>query len=292
MNSSLGKYFDKPVVQETYSLSIDDIDQMPVMYVCQDAQFDYAKATSNGYPTLWKFLIGKLEDTNNFTWTGKHKNQSFTKLQQILFNVNYNSTTVHSYETRNFEFDYVQSYNDSIFISPYGYCMKLKKPTKHILVKSTVKTDVILTDPALENQIRINGIQYGTFGFGPTPDGFFETKFYEVELSLHDLSVHDGSTCIDYRKTGSSYGECTETVLKNTILEWYGCLPSWVQNNSISTCDTNMSKLVSDEQIFHDVRSEMIKLVSGFKLDIFKQCMQPCVTMKLNYNLRRHILNV
>ena len=290
MNSSLGKYFDKPIVQETSTISIDDMNQMPVMYICQDAQFDYAEGKSYGYPSLWKFLIGKLENTNNFTWTGKHRNQSFAKLQKILFNVNYNSTTVHSSETRNYDFPYVQSYNDSIFISPYGYCMKLKKQTIHIQVKSTVKTDVILTDPVLENQIRITGMQYGTFGIGPTPDGLFETKHYEIALSLHDLSVHDGKTCTDYEKTGSSYGECTESMFKNTILEWYGCPQTWVQGNSIKPCDANMSKLVSDEQIIYEVQNEMNKLVTGFELNMFKQCMKPCMTMQLNYNLRRHIL--
>ncbi len=132
-------------------------------------------------------------------------------------------------------------------------------------------------------------MQYGTFGIGPTPDGLFETKLYEVALSLHDLRVHDGKTCIDYEKTGSSYGECTESMFKNTILEWYGCLPTWVQDDSIKTCDANMSKLVSDEQIIYEVQNEMNKLVTGFELDRFKQCLQPCMTMQLNYNLRRHI---
>ena len=289
MYSSLGKYIDKPIVQETSTISIDDIDQMPVMYICQDAQFDYAKASLYGYPMLWQFLIGKLEDSNNFTWTGKDRNQSFAKLQQILFNVNYSSTTVHSSETRNNDFHYVQSYNDSIFIIPYGYCMKLKRPTKQTKVLSTVETVVILTDPALETQIRIPGIQYGTFGFGPTPDGLFETYHYEIKLSLHDSSVHDGSDCIDYARRGSSYGECTETIFKNMFLEGYGCLPTWVQNDSISTCETNMFKIISNEENITDMYNEMEKLVTGNELDIFNQCMQPCMTMQLNYNLRRHI---
>ena len=288
--SSFEKYLDKPIVQETSTVSIDDINKLPIIYICQDAQFDYAKASSNGYSTMLKFLVGNLDNSNVFTWTGKHGNQSFAKLQQFLYNVNYSSTFVHSSETRDKDYHFTQYYNDSIFIFPYGYCMKLRKPTKDIQVQSIVETDVILTDPALENQIMIPGIQYGTFGFSPTPDGLFQSYYYEIELSIHDSSVQDGRTCMDYGRAESSYGECIESVFKNTFLRWLGCLPPWVQNGSNRTCETNMIKVLSDEQIIYDISKEMDKLVTGYESDMFQQCMQPCVTMKLNYNLRRHIL--
>ena len=48
MQHSINKFVEKPIVQVSSTTSIANI-KMPVIYVCQDAQFDYALSNFYGY---------------------------------------------------------------------------------------------------------------------------------------------------------------------------------------------------------------------------------------------------
>ena len=43
MQNSVRKYLDKPVVQQTSTTSLDNI-KKPLLYVCQDGQFNYTES--------------------------------------------------------------------------------------------------------------------------------------------------------------------------------------------------------------------------------------------------------
>ena len=56
---SVRKYFEYPVVVQTCNVPVQDL-QAPVVYICQDDQFNYTKSKSNGYKLFTHFMAGIL----------------------------------------------------------------------------------------------------------------------------------------------------------------------------------------------------------------------------------------
>ena len=288
MQNSFKKYYDHPMVQQSSILSFDKNKiKIPLMYICQDSEFDYVMARNYGYYYLWQVLVGKLHKSNNFTWKGKFENQTFVGLQNMIFNFDNDHTVLNSQQNKNDNWQPTSV--QKIFIPPFGFCTKVGKSTGIVWANSTTETNIFLVDPALENNIRISSMKYGTFKFGPSGDGFFEEFIYEVELRVYDSSVDDGITCVNYERTGSRYGECIENMLQEKFLLWFGCLPPWFSNDLNNVCDADMHKVINDVEILQEIENEFVNLVTGYELDMFKECFPPCQNMQLDYNLRRHI---
>ena len=90
MQNSLKKYVDNPTVQQTSSKLLNDIDK-PVIYVCQDAQFNYKKAQQNGYESYTDFTIGWMSNSDKITWASKFGNYTFNELTEIIFEEDYSN---------------------------------------------------------------------------------------------------------------------------------------------------------------------------------------------------------
>ena len=287
MYLSLEKFIAQPMTQQISTVSLDKIEN-PVIYLCQDAQFNYTYAASMSYYSLWQLLIGQIENSNNFTWTGKFRNSTFKELQSKIFDVDNEFFEIFSSETKND--DWQNTTTDEIFIMPFGQCLKPANPTDFYYAISTKPAVLIIVDPALDNDFRISGIKFGTFSFGHLHNSF-EGYIYEVDITMLDNRVNDGRTCIDYGRIESSYGECIKDKLKGKFLQWLGCYPPWLQDSSNLTCLPNHQKQFSAKHEYYEMQQEIIKLVTGLELNSFKNCLPPCTTMELNYNLRRHLRN-
>ena len=55
MQHSITKYVEKPIVQVSSTTDIDNI-QMPIIYVCQDAQYGYTVSNFYGYKWMSDFF--------------------------------------------------------------------------------------------------------------------------------------------------------------------------------------------------------------------------------------------
>ena len=88
MQNSVRKYLDKPVVQQTSTTSLDNI-KKPLLYVCQDGQFNYTESKQNGYQDLNFFTSGYNDELKTYTWKGKHGKRTFKDLQELLFKSDY-----------------------------------------------------------------------------------------------------------------------------------------------------------------------------------------------------------
>ena len=78
--NSIWKYFSKPVIQQTSTTNLNNI-KKPVIYVCQDNQFNYLKAKSYGYEWLAGFASGDVKDSGKISWKSKYDNLTFKELQ-------------------------------------------------------------------------------------------------------------------------------------------------------------------------------------------------------------------
>ncbi len=282
MYSSLEKFFAQPMTQQSSTVSLDKI-KNPVIYLCKDAQFNFSYAATMGYSSMMEFLIGQIENSNNFTWNGKYRNSTLVELQSMMFNDDNDKFGFFSSKTKNYD-------SDKIFIMPYGNCLKSSNPRDFYAAKSTKPAVLVIVDPALDNDLRISGMKNGLFDFGHSHNNF-EEYIYEVDIALQDNRVHDGITCIDYDRIGSSYGECIKEKLKNKFLQWLGCYPPWLYDSSNLTCTPNHQKHFDDKHELYEMKQEFINFVTGLELTSFKQCKPPCTTMEIYYNLRRHITN-
>ena len=235
MQNSLRKYIDKPVVSQLSKKTIDQITK-PIIYICQNAQFNYAKARANGYNYFSHFTTGKVADQEGITWKGKYGNTSFQKLKENIFEYDYSNFFTEVTETvEDSKFKPVDT--ELMFMIPFGYCRRLYETQVGLLALSTESNVVILVDPYKENNIWIPDIHRGRFEFGPTEIGVETGLIYLVELEIHDLKLHKDETCTDYESIGSSYGECVEKIMADNFLQWYGCLPPWVKDSTGLVCE-------------------------------------------------------
>lgn len=279
MQNAITKYVQKPIVQQTTTTSFQNIEK-PVIYICQDGQFSYKKAEEFGYKSQTDVIFGLLgyPDMTNITWKGRHGNVSFADLAKKVYSTNYT------------KFKYINDVKNDItqnlreeFFAPPGFCFKVQPRKDQIKFRVTEKSTAFITDPAKTNFLKLYRMKYGSIRFGPIGNSLYESKVFEIQISLHNNFVDEGMKCTEY---GShTYGECIESKMENSLLDCYGCLPPWFGNSTHLTCEINKNVKTPDKESLKGYRHEFHLFDKGIDMDLFKQCLPPCLTMHVNYKL-------
>ena len=275
IQNSIRKFLTKPIVQQTSTRSFDNIEK-PFIYVCQEGQFNYTKAKDIGYRSLTEFTMGKLNESNNYTWNGKFGNISFEDIRAMIFNANYSNIGILTSNTGDI-FDYNYAEKEEIYIAPHGFCLNILSDYKITSVTATEKSTFHLVNPTGANKLRMFDKENKKIEFGPTQNGFFEGLLYEVEVNLYDHNIYDGSSCVNYERLGSSYDDCIDRAFKKQLLDWYTCLPPWFEFNSTSTCEIGKIITISDEKL--EMYNQFAKFISGMEVDVLESCKPPCEAM-------------
>ncbi len=291
MQNSVLKYFAKPVVIESSSKDLADIEK-PVFYVCQDEQFNYTKAKTLGYKHQTDYTKGKLKDSDSITWRGKDGNKTFMEMQKLLFEYNYTSHLVQLTNKGWYNQDVENDQSEEVYFAPYGFCMKLKKIKSLIYISSTEKSKIYIVDPVLANDVRNTFVDNGKLTFGPTVASkkFFDYYVLKMIISLHDQSIYAGQKCTIYENLGTFYGDCLKDLMKSHLLKWYGCLPPWFPNSSSLTCETSQQVQLSSFEV-EEMSDMFLSFVTGKDLKIWKTCLPPCVTMTFELKENTRITN-
>ncbi len=270
MQNAIEKYTKRPIIQQTSKMEFDEV-KKPVIYICQESQFNYTKAKSYGYDTLTRFNTGTLKDSDVITWKGRFGDQSFDKLQRDIYVHDFKDLLV---KTGHSVYEEIKVQTDTVFIVHEGFCKKLDATNRSVMLHSTKRYNLYLIDPYLANNLTFPAGENVKVTFGSLGNGYFDTKSYKIEISLYDNRIDDGITCTDYEKARTSFGQCIETRLGESMLNWLGCYLPWFQKSTKFSCEmANKTKMTKT------VFNEMTKLINGWKMKSSSACKQPCMTM-------------
>ena len=282
MQNSIRKYIERPTTQHTSTTTLDKVKQ-PVIYICQDNQFNYSKAKDYGYSKLSYFYFGII-GYPNISWNSKHENRSFKYLQQNLYQANYSKHTLIKNNIKGGYYEQLEPKEDDIvFRIPVGFCWQAKHLDKFYRIQSTNRTTIYLTDPLKDNMLMIPQVENGKFSIGMNENGFYDNNVYKMKLSVVESGLKEGQTCIDYEKRDSSYGDCLHKTIKDTFLSLYGCLPPWFPKSNELTCGQNNEILIPTKENLDDVRNDFSNFYYELDLLYIKPCLPPCKTMKIDF---------
>ncbi len=275
MEISLEKFLRPPIVQQVSTVKFDEI-RKPLIYVCQDGQFNYSTARSNGYRSLTQFLMGMIQNQDNLGWNGKYENKTFEELKEEIYEYDYTSLVAQTGKSVNEKAD---AESEVIFIVPFGICTKLKQTNFTTLVKSTERNSLYLVDPAYLNRLKILGNHNVKLGFGSMGNGLFEASSYEIELALHNSKLKDGDTCLDFENNGKTFGQCVENSIMEKMLKWFGCSLPWYTQVSNPSCEG-----VANLQMTSAAQTELRNFIIGWETESIAHCKKPCLTMSFELN--------
>ena len=271
MQQAFNKYASKPKVRETSVERLNNI-QKPLMYICQEDQFNYTKAKQMGYESISDYLSGFLNGTDTPTWIAHSRGyENGTELLENLYEHDYNDLDIVQYD---------RSHNASkVFLLPYGFCMKVENVTLNISAqfhsKKTVK--LLILDPYQSTNFRAEQILGKSIQLkGHEKTGLYEFSWHKVSYILFDETIMDGDDCTDYDKIGSSYGECVEKAVEVKLLDLYGCIPFWFSGN-MAKCSTGLKEKNYSAVNFSG------RLNSN--LDLQTNCTPPCKNLRISLDL-------
>ncbi len=281
MQNSVTKYLSRPVVQEKSTKELYEI-QMPVIYICEDNQFNYTNGKRFGYPSQETFYPGMLNGTLNISWKGTDDVMTIKDLQKELFGdeTSYSQITFYPPDIS----------SEKIFIAPHGFCVKLSNNTS-AWVYTEKKALFLIVDPYKVNDIQVAEMDNALVSFGPTTEDRFDFSMFEVRCTLYDDRIHDESTCTDYEKIGSSYGVCIKQVMRDQLLDSYGCLPPWFESSK-QTCEEGSEINVTNGTLLNDTIRDIRELVYGKQPKVFSKCLKPCLSMGVYMKRVNHKTNV
>ncbi len=271
MQQAINKYASMPKVRENSVESLDQI-QKPLMYICQDDQFNYTKARQIGYESKTDYLSGLLSGIEKPTWVDQSRGfKTATELLEHLHDHDYNDLNIVQNKT---------NLNASkVFLLPYGYCMDIRNVKLNISseFQSKKRSKFIILDPYSSTNIRAEQI----LGKSATMKhyeitGLYEFSWYKVTYTLYDDTIMDGDVCTDYGKITSSYGECVEKAVVDKLQEFYGCIPIWFPGN-FTKCDTGSYKK-------NDKANEFVARLLA-NLDLQTNCKPPCMSLEMSLDL-------
>ena len=288
---SVRKYFQAPVVVQESRVPVKDLPP-PIIYVCNTNQFNFTIARNHGYKTISRFIAGILTNDSNISWNGKDRNLSFKYLESVIFD--YNHDTLDLLIKQESPNKWTKEINvQNTFLFPYGACKMIKdlKPKVHVRIFSKKKVYLLLVDPSKGNDIRTGETIDAIATIGPSSATHFEMGMFEIEYDIYDSSIHDGTSCTDYEKLDTSYGECLKKMLLQELQSAYGCIPPWVNaNKSHQACDKE--KEINAAAIKKNlIYSELGELIGNKEPDMFKKCLSPCISMKIKHQKVMHWTN-
>ena len=209
-------FLNPPVVQRIQETPLSNI-LFPVLYVCNQDQYNYTRGKELGYETNTDFIQGIVKSSENITWRGK--NGLSKDAVSLLYSTDYtNFTNMNGLKKR-------------VFILPEGECFKIDrfKMNKDLVLRSHNNLKVYIVDANKANNmmIEITDAEVDNVEIRPTEMGTYEGKRFLLSVELYDHKVHNGDTCTDYTKHKSSYGKCVENVIRSRLEKYLGCLPAW-----------------------------------------------------------------
>ena len=268
-------YCHPPIVQKMKPKPMDKI-QMPVLYICNKDQYNYATGKEQGYDTNTDFMKGKSNYTAHVSWRGKNRSTTSKDMMSSLYRSDYEDLV-------NFN-----GKMEKVFVQPEGFCYKLQdyniKEDLIIRSKQNLKVYVVDANRANNFMIEITDSEVDNMIIQPTTSKTYEGKRFKLSIDIFDNSVHNGQDCTDYAKLGSHYGSCLEGFTKDMLLKQLDCLPPWFPakfEDKICDTDTNSSVKTTDEY------ESLVKKMYRRELHTSK-CKPPCETMKLKDNKLYH----
>ena len=288
MQHSINKFVEKPIVQVSSTTSISNI-KMPVIYVCQDAQFDYALSNFYGYGYMNVFYSGWLSETSKISWRGKYNNMTFSDLFLKVFphdSTSFNAGANNPEDSENYEWKKLMAVRESI--NPYGSCMKFTQSFGATYFSTLKKSIFRIVDPQADNPFVITSMQNGYGELGPTGNGSYDHYSYAMDITLHDSSLLVGQACANYGDSG--YKACTLRTAEERFMKWLGCLPPWFPANTSLICDNTPEINVTKQSIIEMFREvDRLEIGQRFKFD---SCLPPCLTMSIEMQQLKHITNL
>ena len=258
---AVSKYANEPKVSHISKAPIGVIEKLPLIYLCQDNQFNY---TNNlGYETASAFFAGNSSGSANATWLGNSQNKSYDQIEKILFNYNYTDLSVKNADEK------------LIFILPYGFCKQVYNfsMTGELEVHTTQTVRFFILDPYRSINVRAEEL----LGHREVIDAEHhanEFLFYKMDYELFDDSLKHGTECTDYRKMKIGYAQCVENEVVTKLMNWYGCIPQWFPAN-VTKCSVSSKK----------VKDEAYKFLYDFdsNLEIETNCKPSCLKLKMKF---------
>ena len=277
LEQSVRKYFKYPVVVQSSRVSVSEL-PAPIIYICNTDQFNYTEANNHGYRYLSWFLAGIKRNKKLILWTGNEENMTYIDLENLFFNYDYTSLYVGMKSETNGKWRYDHPLKKT-FLLPHGICLKLENIQPWVRIWTSKKVTFFIRDPASENEIRIGETEDAQATVGPSSNNLYESTKFKVEYTLNDDSIHDGSTCIDYTRIATSYGECLKSTMEKEYQSEYECLPPWVSTNitnQVCKRETNIDAIAIKQK---PIYSDLLELLGNKEADMFKKCLPPCITM-------------
>ena len=291
MQNSLWKYLSKPIVQQTSKTSLHDIER-PIIYVCQENQFNYSESPKYGYQYMTDFTSGNIGN-GNFSWKSKHGNSSYRELQKRLFQYNYTNPNLIVWDYVNKTWIEASSKPELVNILGYGFCMKLKHDyVPSIAIGGEKDFTFLIADPSRANRLKISYVGNGIGSSILNSDSTYDYFTYRMDITLYNSYIFEGMECRDYSKIGSSYGECIENILEKKLIEWYGCIAPWFPKNTSLVCEEDIEMKINDKMTMVNAVDQLDKLARDQDVSIFSTCLKPCLTMDIRLRLVHKISNL
>ena len=269
-HQSLKKYFHFPVVYHEHIISINAIEK-PTVQVCFKGYFDYGKAIEFGYEWKTTFLTGMMPNSTRPSWKGIAKNLSFHKIQQDICESNFSKVEVN----KPTEFNYIFG---------KGFCLQTSSFGKKLQITSKEKNlYIFLSHSSTDTKIIAEQSMYSRIELGSSSDSTFDMKDYELSYEIQDNTIYDGKTCIDYRKQQETYGDCNYRVLKSQLFASYGCYPPWIESTEGGQCEIDIPSKELEQKLIDYLWNDIWNLLSGIKIDLMKQCMEPCYQVNVKW---------
>ncbi len=269
MQQAFNKYASKPKVRETSMERLNEI-QKPLMYICQEDQFNYTKAKQMGYESNSGYLSGLLNGTEATSWMG-NTNINPDKVLKSLYEYDYSDLEILvGGEPKNIT---------EVFVLPYGFCMVIQNLTElmNLEIHANHTMKFLILDPYQSTNFRAEQILGKSIQLkGHEKTGLFEFSWHKVSYTLFDETIKDGESCKDYDKVGSSYGECVEKAVEDKLQDFYGCIPFWFPGNT-TKCSKGLKEKNDSAVIF------LIRLNSN--LDLQTNCKPPCMSLRISLDL-------
>ncbi len=279
MKFSLRKYVERPVSQAIFTVELDQV-KKPLIYVCEDGQFNETISKQYGYAYPGKFWTGEVQCMQNASWSGNHGDKSFLELRRMFYQHDY--TNFYAFVLNHTSEDWEEAKHKIEFVNPSGFCMNLSEViTGSELISTVKKSTLFLVDPYYANSIKMLGRENYLLAFGRQVNGLFEGASYDVKIELHDLSVMDGTTCVDYEKLGTSYGKCLEFGWKDFMKKWFGCLLPWISDELHPICQFVEKKTESVYKAF----LKLEKFFLDIQIKAYNPCLPPC--HKMSFKLKK-----
>ena len=278
MYNSMKKYIERPVIQQKSTIEYEKINK-PIIYVCQDVQFNNTVPRMHGYAGVEEFIAGYIKHSHMITWKGKDKDMNFEKFKEISFNLHPNMT-IKTRTRKEKSVKWIDIETEKVFMPFDGFCFRLKKVGKRMSISSLARTYFIFVDPEEDNEIRIgNSANYGVFG--PVTDNYYQYFSYKVNIVLHNSNIHHGKTCTDYAQLNTSFAECYKKSMMKTLFQSYGCIPPWLSGMTNSTCENGTEVRESAVEDIDIIIDDIEQLLGGQDLKMQEKCLQPCLKMSI-----------